>query len=199
MFSRQTWDAIQNHLASARKARQAGNEGRARVSARLAAAEAVRAYIQQQEPLLALPRLSAHDLLSWLRDQPDAPRVARQAAAALTWRVDTHFNLPADMDLLVEAQKLIDLLEQEQKMTDKDEIVIYGTSWCGHSRRSRGIFDQNGIAYRWVDIDQDMEGRKFVESVNHGNRSVPTILFPDGTTLTEPSDMALRTKLGLSG
>jgi len=42
-----------------------------------------------------------------------------------------------------------------------------------------------------------MEGRKFVESVNHGNRSVPTIVFPDGSVLTEPADMTLRAKLGL--
>jgi len=195
MFSQSTRETIQAHLEAAQKSRQAGNEGRARVSARLAAAEAIRAYVREQQRVI--PATSAYDLLLWLRDLPTASEAVRQSAEALTLRVDIHFNLPTGVDLIAETQNLVALLEQESTMTETGEIVIYGTSWCGHSRRSRGIFDQNGIAYRWVDIDQDMEGRKFVESVNHGNRSVPTIVFPDGSVLTEPADMTLRAKLGL--
>jgi mycoredoxin len=78
------------------------------------------------------------------------------------------------------------------------EIVVYGTTWCYDSRRARTVLDQNNIPYRWIDIDQDMEGRKFVEQVNNGFRSVPTIIFPDGSMLVEPSNTTLKAKLGLS-
>lgn len=78
------------------------------------------------------------------------------------------------------------------------EIVMYGTTWCYDSRRARAIFDQNKIPYRWIDIDQDMEARKFVEQVNNGFRSVPTIIFPDGSMLVEPSNTELKVRLGLS-
>jgi mycoredoxin len=78
-----------------------------------------------------------------------------------------------------------------------DQIIMYGTTWCGDTRRARRILDENQIPYQWIDIDQDMEGRKFVESVNRGFRSVPTIIFPDGSMLVEPGTNALKEKLGL--
>lgn len=77
------------------------------------------------------------------------------------------------------------------------EILLYGTSWCGDTRRARRVLDENHIQYRWIDIDLDPEARRYVEEVNHGNRSVPTILFPDGSTLVEPSTDQLSRKLGL--
>jgi mycoredoxin len=58
------------------------------------------------------------------------------------------------------------------------------------------VLDACGVAYRWVDIDRDPEGRAFVEQVNQGFCSVPTICFPDGSVLVEPSDEKLREKLG---
>jgi len=78
-----------------------------------------------------------------------------------------------------------------------EEIICYGTRWCGHSRRSRAVMEACGVTYRWVDIDRDPEGRAFVEQVNRGMRSVPTICFPDGEILVEPSDRQLRNKLGI--
>ncbi|GAP20593.1 glutaredoxin domain-containing protein [Leptolinea tardivitalis] len=80
-----------------------------------------------------------------------------------------------------------------------DEIIkLYGTSWCGGTRRARRIFDDNKIAYQWIDIDLDKEARSIVEQINHGNRSVPTIVFPDGSILVEPSDGQLAEKLGVT-
>jgi mycoredoxin len=76
------------------------------------------------------------------------------------------------------------------------EIILYGTSWCGDCMQSRRVLDQNGIKYKYIDIDLDVEGEKFVKTVNKGNRSVPTILFPDGSTLVEPSSSTLLNKLG---
>ncbi len=77
------------------------------------------------------------------------------------------------------------------------KIIIYGTSWCGGSRRAKKMFDDNKIPYQWIDIDQDKEARSLVEKINNGYRSVPTILFPDGSILVEPSDTKLAEKLGV--
>ena len=78
------------------------------------------------------------------------------------------------------------------------EITLYGNSWCGGSRRARLLFEQHHIPYRWVDIDQDETAAKYVESLNHGNRSVPTIVWPDGSWLTEPSIDEITQKLGIA-
>lgn len=74
-------------------------------------------------------------------------------------------------------------------------VKFYGTSWCFDSRKARRIFDELEIPYEWFDIDLDEEARKFVEAVNNGYRSVPTIIFPDGSKLVEPSSLTLREKL----
>jgi mycoredoxin len=73
-------------------------------------------------------------------------------------------------------------------------IIIYGTAWCGDCFRARRFFDKNNIAYKWVDVDHDISGEEFVLSINRGMRSVPTILFEDGSILVEPSEAALTQK-----
>jgi len=74
-------------------------------------------------------------------------------------------------------------------------ILIYATSWCGDCRRARRFFDHHQIPYQWIDIDQNPEGEKFVRQVNRGQRSVPTIIFPDGAILVDPSNLQLAEKL----
>lgn len=82
--------------------------------------------------------------------------------------------------------------------SDNDiEIIMYGTVWCGDTRRARRFLDANNIQYKWIDIDVDMQARKYVETVNRGYRSVPTIIFPDGSILVEPSNSQLAEKLGI--
>jgi mycoredoxin len=78
------------------------------------------------------------------------------------------------------------------------EIVIYGTTWCGGSRRARLLFDRHSIPYQWVDIDRDSDAAAYVEKVNKGYRSVPTIIWPDGSMLVEPSEYELSIKLGIA-
>jgi len=78
-----------------------------------------------------------------------------------------------------------------------DKIKVYGNSWCGDTRRARQFFDSNQIEYEWIDIEKDPEAAKIVEEINHGYRSVPTIVFPDGSTLTEPSTYELNKKMGI--
>jgi mycoredoxin len=74
-------------------------------------------------------------------------------------------------------------------------IVFYGTSWCGDCRRARQIFSQMNVEYTEVNIDADRQAETFVKQINRGNRSVPTIVFPDGSTLTEPDNVSLSNKL----
>jgi mycoredoxin len=83
-------------------------------------------------------------------------------------------------------------------MTENNKIIMYGTTWCGETRRARRLLDENSIEYEWIDIDVDKEARAYVESVNNGYRSVPTIIFPDGSMLVEPSTIKLKEKLGLT-
>ncbi|HEX2979974.1 MAG TPA: glutaredoxin domain-containing protein [Anaerolineaceae bacterium] len=75
------------------------------------------------------------------------------------------------------------------------EIIFYGTSWCPDCHRAQRVFDQYMIGYRFINIDQDNEARSFVESVNQGMRSVPTIVFPEGDILVEPMDSELAERL----
>jgi mycoredoxin len=74
-------------------------------------------------------------------------------------------------------------------------IMLYGTSWCGDCRRSRRVFSEMKVAYTDIDIDQDEKAAEFVKQVNRGSRAVPTIIFPDGSSLTEPDDATLSAKL----
>ena len=78
-----------------------------------------------------------------------------------------------------------------------DTIIIYSTDWCGDCKRARRFFDEHGIAYENVNIDQNAEALEFVKRINNGNRSVPTIIFPDGSILVEPRTGQLVEKLGI--
>ena len=75
------------------------------------------------------------------------------------------------------------------------ELTVYGTTWCGDTRRCRNILASIDVPYIWVDIDKDKEGEAFVRQVNDGNRSVPTIVFKDGRILVEPSESELAAAL----
>lgn len=75
------------------------------------------------------------------------------------------------------------------------KIVMYGTDWCGMTRRARQVMEDEKIDYLYVDIDKDEEAAEFVMGVNRGYRSVPTIVFQDGSILVEPSSYLLREKL----
>jgi thioredoxin reductase (NADPH) len=77
------------------------------------------------------------------------------------------------------------------------DIIVYGTTWCPDCRNAKNFLGEHRIQYVWVDIEQDATAMAEVERLNHGRRSVPTILFPDGGVLVEPTDEELARKLGL--
>lgn len=74
-------------------------------------------------------------------------------------------------------------------------ITVYGTPWCGDCKRALRVLDQYQASYHYVDIEVDDRARSYVEQVNRGFQSVPTIVFPDGSVLVEPSSLALAQKL----
>lgn len=84
-------------------------------------------------------------------------------------------------------------------MTDNNQqIVVYGTTWCPDCKRAKQFFGNQRVEYRWVDIEQDPDAMAYVEKVNDGQRIVPTIIFPDGDKLVEPSNAELADKLGIT-
>lgn len=76
---------------------------------------------------------------------------------------------------------------------------MYGTQWCPDCARAKRIFSQHKIEFTWHDIEQDKEAVAYVEKVNKGFKSVPTIVFPDGSVLVEPSNAVLEEKLNEAG
>jgi mycoredoxin len=66
-------------------------------------------------------------------------------------------------------------------------VLMYSTTWCGYCRRLRTQLDSAGIAYTVVDIEQHPEAAAYVEQVNGGNQTVPTVVYPDGSAATNPS------------
>ena len=78
-----------------------------------------------------------------------------------------------------------------------DTVIIYGASWCPDCRRAKRFLGDQRIAYEWHDIEVDPDGVDVVQQRNNGNNVIPTIIFPDGSHLSEPSNEELAEKLGI--
>jgi len=78
---------------------------------------------------------------------------------------------------------------------ENDSIKVYGTRWCVDCYRAKRILDRYQIAYQWIDINQDPKAKELVGKVNQGKFIVPTLVFEDGSTLSEPSNQELINKL----
>jgi len=78
------------------------------------------------------------------------------------------------------------------------QIVMYSTEWCPDCRRARFFFKRKKIDILEVDVNGDKKAEAFVKELNNGNRSVPTIIFPDGSMMVEPSTEEMEAKLSQS-
>lgn len=78
------------------------------------------------------------------------------------------------------------------------DIKVYGTSTCGDCRRAKRLLDEHAIAYDWVDVGADPESLVDMVRLQDGGQMVPTIVFPDGSILVEPTNPELAAKLGLT-
>ena len=74
-------------------------------------------------------------------------------------------------------------------------VTMYSTPWCGYCHRLKAQMDREGISYEVVDIEAHPEAAEIVMSVNGGNQTVPTLVFPDGSALTNPSVAQVKEKL----
>ncbi|MHC1559767.1 mycoredoxin [Actinomycetospora sp. C-140] len=66
-------------------------------------------------------------------------------------------------------------------------MTMYTTAWCGFCRQLKMQLDREGIGYDEVDIEREPDAAEIVMKVNGGNRTVPTVVFPDGSAATNPS------------
>jgi len=80
-------------------------------------------------------------------------------------------------------------------MTEKLRVI--GASWCPDCKRAKTFLGQHRIEFNWVDMESDPTAQAEVERINDGKRIIPTIIFPDGLILTEPSNDELAEKLGI--
>jgi thioredoxin reductase (NADPH) len=78
-----------------------------------------------------------------------------------------------------------------------DRITVIGATWCPDCRRAKTFLSDQRVAYDWIDLEQHPEATEVVERLNGGSHSIPTIVFPDGSHLSEPGNDELAEKLGL--
>ncbi len=76
-------------------------------------------------------------------------------------------------------------------------ISLYGAPWCPDCKRSKKFLNEQRVPYNWIDIEDNPEAQKLVQDHNDGKQIIPTIFFPDGSFLVEPSNAELAKKLGL--
>ncbi|MEY2845237.1 MAG: hypothetical protein RL076_783 [Chloroflexota bacterium] len=74
-------------------------------------------------------------------------------------------------------------------------ITMYSTTWCPDCRLAKRVLGEENIAYTEIDIEKDDAARDIVVKLNNGNQVVPTIVFPDGSMLAEPSAAELKAKI----
>jgi mycoredoxin len=74
-------------------------------------------------------------------------------------------------------------------------FTMYSTTWCGYCHRLKGQLRREGISFHEVDIETDPAAAELVERTNHGNQTVPTLVFPDGSALTNPSVAQVKAQL----
>jgi mycoredoxin len=74
-------------------------------------------------------------------------------------------------------------------------LTMYSTTWCGYCRRLKSQLDREGITYSEVNIEQVPGAGEYVMELNGGNRTVPTVTFPDGAAVTNPSLAEVKARL----
>jgi mycoredoxin len=76
-----------------------------------------------------------------------------------------------------------------------EPLIMYMTVWCGFCRRLKRQLAEDGIEVREVDIEVEPDAAEYVMSVNGGNQTVPTLVFPDGSAMTNPSAAEVKARL----
>ena len=74
-------------------------------------------------------------------------------------------------------------------------FTMYSTSWCGYCKRLKSQLNDLGITFEEVNIEEIPGTAEIVEKVNNGNQTVPTLVFSDGSAMTNPSAKQVQEKL----
>jgi mycoredoxin len=75
-------------------------------------------------------------------------------------------------------------------------VTMFTTSWCGYCRNLKNQMNKAGVAYTEINIEEVEGTAEIVASVNGGNQTVPTLIFPDGSSATNPSLALVQSRLG---
>src|SRR5437016_5299329 len=78
------------------------------------------------------------------------------------------------------------------------DVTVYGAPWCPDCRRAKKFLGEHRVSYDWADIDRMPEAIQLVEDLQGGGRTIPTVVFADGSHLVDPTNEQLARKLGLS-
>lgn len=74
-------------------------------------------------------------------------------------------------------------------------VTMYSTQWCGYCHRLKSQLDREGIAYEVVDIEHVADAAVLVAQINNGNMTVPTLVYADGSSQTNPSVAEVKSRL----
>ncbi|GAA2722543.1 mycoredoxin [Actinocorallia aurantiaca] len=80
-------------------------------------------------------------------------------------------------------------------MSTTGRLTMYTTPWCGFCKRLKAQLSREGIEMFEIDIEQDTAAAEYVMSVNGGNMTVPTVVYPDGSAATNPSAKVVKAKM----
>ncbi len=83
-------------------------------------------------------------------------------------------------------------------LADEPVLTMYTTTYCGDCHRSKTFLKRHGISFLEINIERDADAADTVRALNRGHQSVPTLVFADGTILTEPSNRQLAEKLDIA-
>lgn len=89
------------------------------------------------------------------------------------------------------------VIDDDVRTSGEGALTMYTTSWCGFCARLKAGLHDAGVAWHEVDIELNPDAAEFVGTVNNGNHVVPTVLYSDGTTATNPSVRDVIAKLGV--
>jgi mycoredoxin len=103
--------------------------------------------------------------------------------------------MSSNVDVRRDSARMTDSVATTVTSSSTSSVTMYTTPWCGYCHRLQGQMDREGIRYDVVDIEQHPDAAAFVESVNHGNQTVPTLVYSDGSAQTNPSVIQVKEKL----
>ena len=89
-----------------------------------------------------------------------------------------------------------DILPPDIALPEAGTVTMFSTSWCGFCRRLKSQLDREGIGYTEINIEETPGTAELVETINGGNQTVPTLLFPDGSSATNPPLAQVQKQLG---